>query len=192
MITFDFPISKTKILKISIPDLPEKFNYYYEPTEKLHEFDEATVTFIDQDSCLEINKDMLTQIVTVLHGTLKLLLANNLQIPKQVSPGSLGILLNNKINRVTRADLSNFWMWSSENNNGTLMYNSNDKIYMEIVPLYPWTFVDPNPGDSYISFDDFMKQYKYYAFEPISKETAIEWHNQCEKILTMIGIKIDS
>ena len=46
MIEFNFVLDKDSKINMVIPDLPQKINYYYEPTEQLNKFDEAIVTYV--------------------------------------------------------------------------------------------------------------------------------------------------
>ena len=66
------------------------------------------------------------------------------------------------------------------------MYNFDEKIYMEIVPMYPWSFDEPADNWNYVSFDEFMKNYKPYVFEIIDRKIAMQWQKQCEDILTSV------
>ena len=59
MKTINFVLDKDKKITIQIPDLPNKVNYYYEPTEKIHKFDEGTVSFVDKDFNIETTTNSL-------------------------------------------------------------------------------------------------------------------------------------
>ena len=69
----------------------------------------------------------------------------------------------------------------------TLIYNADNKIYLEIVPTYPWVYVGPKPGDNYVTFDEFMNTYKPYAVEIIPYTTALQWLNKSKEYLKLIG-----
>lgn len=74
----------------------------------------------------------------------------------------------------------------------TWLYN-NDKgeIILEITPVYKWHFLDPEPGDEFISYEDFMKSYQPILFRTIPKEAAQEWLVQAQAILKQIENNIE-
>lgn len=187
MTEFNFIIDNNSKIVFIIPDLPQKCNYYYEPTVKLHKFDEVTVEYknVNGDS-IELSKDILNEIAGVFNNVLKKLISNKKQLLSGIKKGSLGYVLNHVINEKQDDDLSLFWVWSSREHTATLMYSVEEKIYMEIVPLYPWTFIEPSNEENYISFEEFMKNYKPYVFEVVDKSIAIKWQEQCEGILKMV------
>lgn len=183
-----FILDKNKKISILVPDVSTKINYFYKPTEHLHKFDEATAIFINENNNFQIKKDTLDEILLTLNGTLKNVLLKNKCLPDIIQAGNAGYVLNNILNDLGPNILSPFWVWSSKHIQ-TLIYKSNNTIYLEIVPTYPWVYEEPKPGDKYISFDEFMKTYKPYAVEIISPETAQIWLNKCQEILDLIDCK---
>jgi hypothetical protein len=189
MTQFDFVLDKEKRISITVPDVASKFNYYYEPTEKLHQFDEATVTFISKAKSKEIYEDMIDEILFRFYGTLNRVLYNKIVTPSMVKPGNMGYLLNTLPDEEWDDELSIFWVWSSPKDIQTFIYKINDIIYLEIAPTYPWHYIEPKPGDNYIPFEEFMKSYKPYAVEVIPQPIALEWMNKCEEIIKLIGVE---
>ena len=139
----DFILSSDEILTIEIPDVSMKYNYYYEPTEKLHKFDEVTVFFSTKGNQVEIYKDILDDFITPFHRFLEKAIAHDLDLPHEIVEGEAGKILNYYLNERSVVDLKSFWLCSSLKNNDTLMYSKNSKIYIEIAPMYPWTFLEP-------------------------------------------------
>jgi len=189
MITeINFILNEEKKIVVKIPDIKSKFNYYYEPSEKLHKFDEVTVFFVTKDCEIEIFKDSLDDFIVPFYRLLKKAIANNLELPREIEEGKAGEMLNDYLNERSTLDLKPFWLCSSLKNNDTLLYTKNNKIYMEVTPLYPWTFIEPKSEDNYISFDEFMKSYKPDAVEPILHVIACEWLAQCLEIINLTGL----
>jgi hypothetical protein len=77
---------------------------------------------------------------------------------------------------------STFWLWSSTNIQ-TWLYNKDSKIYIEIIPSYPWLFAGRKKGEKYITFKKFMEDYKPIAVEEIDRNIAEQWLNECIKLL---------
>lgn len=186
MTEFNFFLDKESKINIVIPDLPQKHNYYYEPTDKLNRFDEVTVTYTGDNFSIVLSKDILNEILHVFNECLKKVIHGKLQLLSTAKTGTLGYTLNNILNEKQDDDISFFWVWSSLNNIDTLFYNIGDEIYLEIVPAYPWTYQEPTAGDGYISFEEFMNNYKPYVVKNISVNTAIQWQRTCEDILKSI------
>jgi len=181
----DFTLNVNIKITIIIPEVSSKFNYYYEPTEKLNQFDEATVYFINSANKLELYKDVLDDALFSLNGSLRKAVSNTLLLPKTIAVGTAGYVFNNMLNGVIDIELEHLWVWSMRGIS-TLIYTINNTIYLEIVPIYPWTFSEPG-GDNYISFDEFMKNYKPYVVEIIPHETALQWIKTSEEYLKIIG-----
>ena len=186
MTLINFNLDSKKEIQISIPNIPDKFNYYYEPTEKMHRFDEATVNFITPLNQIEIKKDILGDIFVPFYKILKRAIHKTVVLPNEIQPGRAGYMLNLMLNDLNKIDLGPFWVWSSLTGNDTLIYNASDIIYLEIVPAYPWTFKDPDPGEEYISLDTFLEKYKPLVFEKIPYKVALEWLNKSEGFLRLL------
>ncbi len=187
---FNFIINENKKIIITIPDVKTKYNYFFKPTKRLHRCDEATAYFIEKNhEKLEIKKHTLDDVVLNLYGKLKSIIDdNNLKLPKNCETGTVGYELNNMLMYHNNDFFSQFWTWSSISSKAdTLIYQADNKIYIEIVPSYPWLFSEPElDNPEYITFEEFMKNYKPYVVETISRETAKEWLQQCEEILKII------
>lgn len=186
MKTINFVLDKDKKITIQIPDLPNKVNYYYEPTEKIHKFDEGTVSFVDKDFNIELKKEILNEIVCPFYALLKKALHNELQLPDITKIGHAGYALNSMLHNKQDDSIPLYWLWAGSEHRSTLLYNANNTIYLEIVPLYPWLYRDKKPSDNYISFDEFMKTYKPYVVETIPIDIAKQWLKQCEELLKNI------
>lgn len=187
MIEINFFLDQEKRFSVVVPDLSSKINYYYEPTNELHRFDEAMVAFINKSEVIYLKKDVIDEILCNLYRCLKLVLHHDLALPKNVKVGGLGYALNEYLNDLDSRDDFPYWLWSSNMHTETLLYNFENKIYFEIVPVYPWTFLEPVEGDGYITFDDFMKKYKPHAVEIIPINTAIQWFEQSELLLRQLN-----
>lgn len=67
------------------------------------------------------------------------------------------------------------------------LYNDlQGNIFIEVSPHYKWHFIDPEPGDGFIPFSEFMKDYKPILKTIISKEQAQQWLKQTEDFLNIV------
>lgn len=187
MIEVNFVLDQDKKFSIKVPGLPDKINYYYDPISELHKFDEAMVAFIDQKNCIDLKQDVIDEILCRLYGSLKLAIDHKLVLPNTIKFGCVGYLLNQYLNDLNSFDIFPYWMWSSNMNVATILYNFEDKIYFEIVPTYPWTFLEPVEGDGYITFQEFMITYKPYIVEGIPINTAKKWCDKSEALLKQLN-----
>ncbi len=183
---FEFIIDTKSRITISIPDVPLKNNYYYKPIKKLNKFDEATVQLITLKEKLILQKDILDDIILDLRGSLKKALSNELFLPNTIQQSNWGLEFNRLLYYDNEINLSYFWVWSYTNNIQTLLYNSHNKIYLEIVPTCPNLVTNKSKHTVDKLFRRFMKTYKPYFVTTISHETAQKWLAQCEEIVKII------
>ena len=81
-----------------------------------------------------------------------------------------------------------YWVWSSLERTHTLLYNYENKIYLEISPGCPDLFTDKSARTINKLFKEFMKTYKPYFVTEIPIETAKQWLEQSEQIIQMINL----
>ena len=79
-----------------------------------------------------------------------------------------------------------YLLWSVAQKNSTWLYNKDNKIFLEITPVYPWHFLEPEPNEQYYSYDEFIKNYKPIVTVEISKDIAKKWLEQTDELLNII------
>ena len=124
-------------------------------------------------------------VVEFLQEALKKALANNLPLPDALEKGNVGIGLNKMLQRKNNINLRPFWIWSF-NDVETLIYNADNKIYLEIAPTCPDIFADKSAKIINMLFQKFIKTYKPYLVSTISRQRAQKWLAQCEEIVKII------
>jgi|GEM_PF-2076987 hypothetical protein len=193
---FDFIIDRNNKITVTVPDIPSKINYYYEPTEKLNQFDEATVYFninghkenAPSKNKIILKQDTIDYTIFRFYELLQEAVSNHLALANNtIMPGNLGAELNKMLNRTSKFDIRPFWVWSCLNNTDTLLYNYNNKIFLEIVPTCPDLFTNKATQIVDKLFKRFMKTYKPYFVAQISHKKAQAWLKQCEEILIAMG-----
>jgi len=179
-----FEINKNNTIEILVPELENKFNYYYKPSEKLHKFDEVTAMLIQKNKKFTLKVDAVQVVIEEFKNMLIMALNNQISLPKGVVIGKLGALFNSNTyeDDLDSIDFGNFWLWSGPAVQ-TWLYNRDNKIYLEIAPSYPWLYVEPEKTEEYISFDQFMKTYKPILVTELDKNLVKKWIKECHGIL---------
>jgi hypothetical protein len=187
-----FILSEQKYIEIYFPEIENKFNYYYRPTEKLHKFDEVSIAFYYDENKILLYRNILED--GVLRISDRLLEADQelIDLPTEIQVGQMVYALNeSKKEYATEAvgiyrniDFSNYWVWSTAGGPQTFMYTFEGSLYLEIGLTYQWQY-DDNDIDL-LFYQEFMKNYKPIAVEKISKETAQQWLEQCNRLMKQI------
>lgn len=180
----EFKINQDDSIKILIPDIEDKYNYYYEPTEKLHVFDQLAVVFQHKDNSIELAKDTMDSIFVTFEFALEKVLSGNNNLPEKYNAGDIGRIYNIDIETENENyfDSAEFSLWGNKDNS-VWLYRKNNTIYLEISPKYPWLYWDPEEPTPTLSFQDFMKSYKPIALFEIDNNTIRTWLQQCSNIM---------
>lgn len=187
MPTIDFQLNATQKICIVVPDFVDKINYYYEPTEEVHKFDEVKVCFFNLENKVELCEDVLNEVLGAFYTAMQNALSGSIKLPHDIKPGDVGRLSNYAFRGVYDDYSSSVLVWCSQKKVQTFIYRLEDRVYLEISPIYPWHFEDPLPDEKYISFDEFMKEYKPYFVIEISQSVMQLWVEQAEIILKKVG-----
>ena len=124
-------------------------------------------------------------LVRGFEGMLTRAIDQELLLPQTINTNNFGIVVNDSLKYLNRA-ISSWWLFSSCDSIQTFLYNFNDKIYLDIVLTYPWTYRDPEPSEQYYSYDEFIKNYKPYIVQEIPVNVARQWQQQCKELLKSI------
>ena len=79
----------------------------------------------------------------------------------------------------------NYLIWSPRGI-GTWLYNKDSTILLEIAPFYKWHHIDPKRGEDFITYAEFIKNYKPYFILELNRDIAQQWLNKTEELLTII------
>ena len=64
------------------------------------------------------------------------------------------------------------------------LYNDKDgNIFLELSPAYPWLFDEVKPGEKFIKYSEWMKEYKPYIVTKIPRDSAEQWLKQINKFM---------
>lgn len=83
-----------------------------------------------------------------------------------------------------------YHLWSARNKlislNSWIYNNPNGSIILEVTPLYPYMFCEPEEEPDYIPYEEWIKTYEPYFITTLSRETAQQWLDQAERIIKII------
>lgn len=187
-------INLDKSIDILMPYVEDKFNTYYQPTETLNKFDEIFFILKDKNDETTLVSEIVELIMYDTKQKLEEALKNEIILPNDIKIGELGynynIVTYNETNE--KFNLTNFVLWSgglTRTNLRTFIYNRDEKIYLEVAPIYPLIWEEPSE-DNNVAFNEFMKTYKPIVVEEISQATIKKWIEQCDEILdTMVKVE---
>jgi hypothetical protein len=185
-----FSISNGKSFFILVPPDHLKATWYTKPSKKLNKFDEIFFVYETEIICIFLaNDEELHIVLDILITALKKCLndTKELELQKPAQCGNLGIYFNNNAMKDDhRYDFSRYWLFSTKEIQ-TWIYTLNNEIYIEISNSWRWLYLEPDLSDpNFISYDEFMKNYKPIAVEKISEETAQKWLEQCNRLMKKI------
>jgi hypothetical protein len=80
-----------------------------------------------------------------------------------------------------------YLVWSAASSFATWLYEKDGKIFLEITPTYPWTFIDPEPEETFISYNQFIQNYHSYIIKEISRDIISQWHKETERLLKIVN-----
>lgn len=193
----EFIMRDTSSITIAVSEFPDKINYFYEPTLKLHKFDEAAVLLKREENSTIIARDAIQEIVAPLWKSLY----NSLHGKNLLSDGSfvgkVGWLFNKDayalhcvtdeeiISYEDTLDYSSYWLWSSTFDIETWMYTHNNKIYIEIAPIYGQLYLENFKRDDE-AFQAYISNYKPLLCTEIAYDQAKQWLKECEDLIKQI------
>jgi hypothetical protein len=188
-----FIISNDVRIDILIPDLKEKFNYFYPVSSALNQFDEVFVNLVLHAQKIELTAETIGFIIDRLKNRLVSNLRGENELPKNIKNGSLGWYYNVDVYKqwsnpdnihTDVAEYAHFWLFSSKTVQAWI-YTINHTIHFEISPSYPLIYSSiaiPNDND----FQIFMAKYKPILASEISHATAQIWIEKCDALLAQL------
>ena len=135
--------------------------------------------------------------IEILNTLLKQAISNELQLDASIT-NDIGYMWNEDLIKTSQLadqgkhELIEDWvgqgylLWSPRGFS-TWLYNKNNKIIFEITPTYLWHHRDPKEGEDFITYEEFIKNYKPYFILELNKDTAQQWLNKTEELLTIIN-----
>jgi len=165
--------------------------------KNISQFDYMSAVYIKDNVCEQViySNDMVFDFIESLHDALTKSLSGEYMVYES-SNQDLGYLWNVYLNRSDNMYFSGqfehwigrrYLLWSLQ---GTAcwLYKTNGVVYFEITPVYKWHSRDPEPEeeDAFISYEQFIKNYKPYMITEVSRDVVREWLRQTERLLAII------
>ena len=164
----------------------------------LYRFDVSNIIFVDDENreIYQVYNDAIIYGVESLYHLLKKALNNELNL-HDFTETSIGLSRNQyfqkkneamEINKKDKCEWAggSLLLWEVPSKLETWLYNKNNKIFIEITPVYPWHFSDPREHEHFIPYNEWIKNYKPLMVAEIEKEFASDWLIKTEKIIQEI------
>ena len=189
---FIFSLNDTECISITL----------HKPHDIIHCCYEIPLFFIKNKEKILLSKDSIRELIEIFNGLLKKALLNNLKLPASIST-NIGYLFNKEINeekpnselQYEKCENGNSWVgwkykiWSYLT--ATWIYNDElGNIILEITPVYPKTFRDPEEDLDIENYQNWMKSYAPILIRTIPRNIAENWLKQTENILEEIKANI--
>lgn len=183
-----FPFNNTKHLRLKFIHTAGCSPYSY---------DYISLSFIDNDKTIPIMEGSLIDVPEMLTALLPKAINNELQLSQSITH-DIGFLWNEYLQEKTNHTFEektidngrtkqwiglNHLLWNPAHGNSSWLYNDNGNIILEITPTYKWHYSKPAEEESFISYDEFIKNYKPLLTITIPKKVALDWLKQAENLL---------
>jgi len=179
----ELEISKTQAIKIYLPC----------QKEDVGSFDIISVKYFREQMEYDLYvNDFAAEAIISLKNMLEEALNFKLQIQNKYLDKGIGYYHNIYYNKLwTTNDSSltdpgeDFILWSTPTHIGieTFIYNVQNKIYIEICPIYKWNGScsedEDENKDEYVPFEVFLSNYKPIDIIVIDKSVAEKWFKLC-------------
>ena len=141
--------------------------------------------------------DNVQYLLDVLHARLISILTSDAKAVSGI-PGDLGFVWNEVLqikNNQGETDHYAIAAWTEKKSlllsNSSLcletwLYVRDGVVHFDVTPVYRWHFNSPEPGERYISYDEFRSNYKPIAQLVISMATIKKWECKVAKLLKII------
>ena len=186
MIKFLLKVDVVEYIEMEFPVPPEEMFYMDKIFQKFYV--NKTWYNLSHLDALGILRDRWIDI-------LKAILAN--QRPLKIGTRGLGYEWNQiTAQEIRYCDRGNYWWgisyivgggFNGEKYTSGWLYNDEQgQIIFEVTENYFWHFEDESEGEHYITYQEFMKNYKPLITRIIPHEVARRWLAQCEHLLEQI------
>ncbi|MEI4803840.1 hypothetical protein WAZ07_21925 [Bacillus sp. FJAT-51639] len=160
----------------------------------IYRYDEIEILI--QSSVLEhklYGDDFIIEAISALNNLLEKVIENKLNFHESLIGKEIGYLCNEYYHDENQWLVyeDNVWvglkhhLWGTKEYD-TWLYNMDNKIFIEVTPIYKWHFDELEDENQFITYDQFLHGYKTCYVGEITKETALNWLKKCKKIIQII------
>jgi hypothetical protein len=178
---------------------------FAEPLNSIVSCDEIPIYFENNNVIILLEKDFIAGSLRILINLLHKAINKELILHPSIIQ-DIGYMYNRDLHgdagleyMPSKSESHFFWvgskysLWQTPRNIKpnltTWLYNDKQgNIILEITENYFWHFKDPEETDNFITYQEFMNNYKPYFITRISKEKAAEFIMQAEALLKQIEV----
>ena len=153
------------------------------------------VLYLNQERYTISKYNCIGLAMEVLNNLLKRALDGRLHLHQSITK-DIGYMTNEYFQDSTKElfilnDQEKSWIgldhlvWSPRGT-GTWLYTKDSTILLEVAPLYKWHYSDPKKGEDFITYEEFIKNYKPYFILKLNKDTAQQWLDKTEELLIIM------
>ncbi|MBO0469687.1 hypothetical protein JZO66_03950 [Enterococcus sp. DIV0242_7C1] len=162
--------------------------------EKVYAYNEVIVKYIDNNNEYLLFKDFAIETFRILVNQFENALKNEIIVSKKNFQKGIGyewVIYSHEVAE-GNFDIENltdkFSLWSTPAREGyaSWLYNSDEKICLEVSPYYLWDYDELKENESFQSFEDFIIMYSKIDCIEIARETAIQILDDGKHILNSI------
>lgn len=173
------PINNHEYVEIALP----------ETTRELMPFDVITITYHNSNGTeYPLYQDFVTSALDRLIPLIDNTIHGNSTLHASIKE-DIGYLWNEYLHensechfvKTSTKEGHSFWVgtdflvWESLRNTSTWLYEKNGAITFEITQNYPWHFEDPEKNETFVPYEEFIKNYQPLVITTIEKSVAQEW-----------------
>lgn len=183
-------INETYYFQISLSCKPKELTW----------FDRVDISICDEDTSLCLFNGYALDCIGNTYSFFENVLFGKRELDKRLK-SDLGFLWNEYLQNRQHEELIeeqgndyNFWIggkyivWELKKEHLCFCFEKNGIIFLDIASLYPWHFSDPEPDEKYITYEEFIKNYKPLARIEISKETITYLYETFKEFQTILEI----
>lgn len=142
-------------------------------------------------------QDFIIEALRAFKRVLERALNNKLQLHSSITK-NIGFVWNeylhdDEVSMELDAMGNSFWVgqkhliWNVRSSDAaTWLYEKDGKFWFEVTLDYRWHFSDPKEDEEFISYEEFMRNYKPIALFEVSRETLEEWLKRVHELLKVV------
>lgn len=156
---------------------------------------DTKIIYYDQTTSLELYNYCVGEILEIFKIKLEKALTNKLKLHESIQM-DVGFLLNEFVQKrqalpLLESGMGTDWVgvvnliWSTDKL-ATWLYSKDNKIFLEITPVYAWHLLEQKKTEQFYSYEEFIKNYKPIVIFEISKDLAQQWLMKIDEMLNFI------
>jgi len=173
--------------------------------EDLFRYDEVDIVFQKKDGQKFViySSDFIIEALRRFESKLTKATNNCLELHPSIIPGSsskdIGLLWNEDLHskeylpQEVNEKGKSYWVGKkyllfscNKSRITSWVYNTEGKIFLELTPQYQWHFDEPEKGEKFITYENFVENYKPLIINEITKEAAqnlLMWIQELRQIV---------